>query len=387
MLKAIFISTIVFFTLFPINFIFLPSFASTRFILGIFGGIIWLLDLARRKRPYSNNILVVFLLTIIVSIWSILCTVIFNISYDYTYVKLPLTFLIMFFSCYFSVSIMKYFNKEVGFDLITKYFLYALILQSVIVLIQFFNPSLGVFLASIQRLGEEQVSISSFHLENSSRFIGFGLLFYTSSFFYGTALVLIAFQLRYKLNTRTNTLLYLLLYVFIFLVGMGLSRSTVIGFLSSLLVLFLPVKNIGNMLKILIRILFFGFFLLIAIVMIVRAFPNLNKELELLINNAFDFLISYFETGKVKSESASGTFDYFILPEKVRTYFVGTGFYETYYSIKDFNYSDIGYLRLLYYFGLPGLILFFWIEIKLLRIAFDRKGYSPIYSVLNIKML
>ena len=140
-------------------------------------------------------------------------------------------------------------------------------------------------------------------------------------------------------------------------------------------------------LKVLVRLLFFSFFILTAIIMIVRAFPNLNKELEVLINSAFDFLISYFETGKVKSESASGTFETLIFPEKLKTYFVGTGFYETYYSIKDFNYSDIGYLRLLYYFGLPGLILFFWIEIKLLRIAFDRKGYSPIYYSMLVILL
>ena len=108
-------------------------------------------------------------------------------------------------------------------------------------------------------------------------------------------------------------------------------------------------------------------------------FPTFTKSLEALINNAFDFVIAYINTGKLSSESASGTIDYFIFPNDIRTYLIGTGLYETYFSKGDYNYSDVGYLRLLYYFGIPGMILFLIVEAKLLKLAFKTKKLKPIY--------
>ena len=285
----------------------------------------------------------------------------------------------MYFSCYLCISAIKFFYKKVDFDLVTKYFLWAIVLQSVIVLAQFFSPTVGSLLINIQRLSDRQVDIASSHLEDSSRFIGFGVFFYTASFFYGAALVLLAFQLRYKSLKKRSVAIYILLYLFTFFMGMGLSRSTIIGFLSSMLIFIFPINNISRFFKVILNSILFIIFSFIAIFVILKLFPNLSKDLEPLINNAFDFVIAYFNTGQLSSESASGTFETLVFPESIGTYFIGTGLYDTYFSVGDFTYSDIGYLRLLYYFGLPGLILYFMVEIKILSIAFKSKRLLPIY--------
>ena len=379
MIKIFTITLIMFFTLFPINFVFLPSFASTRLILAFLGSVIWFLDLVRKRKIYYYKFLTVFFITFLISIWSVLSTFVLSSGNDYTFVKLPVTIAVMYFSSYLCISTINVFYSEVNFNVVTKYFIYAILLQSLIVVIQFVNPEIASLISQIQRLTERQVNISTSQLEDGSRFIGFGLLFYTASFFYGTALILIAFQLKYKSMTQVSKISSLLIYLVIFFIGMGLARSTIIGFASSLIVFIFPIKSVKSIINITFKFIISIILTILTIFIIIKIFPTFTKSLEALINNAFDFVIAYINTGKLSSESASGTIDYFIFPNDIRTYLVGTGLYETYFSKGDYNYSDVGYLRLLYYFGIPGMILFLIVEAKLLKLAFKTKKLKPIY--------
>lgn len=379
MIKIFTITLIMFFTLFPINFVFLPSFASTRLILAFLGSVIWFLDLVRKRKIYYYKFLTVFFITFLISIWSVLSAFVLSSGNDYTFVKLPITIAVMYFSSYLCISTINVFYSEVNFNVVTKYFIYAILLQSLIVVIQFVNPEIASLISQIQRLTERQVNISTSQLEDGSRFIGFGLLFYTASFFYGTALILIAFQLKYKSMTQVSKISGLLIYLVIFFIGMGLARSTIIGFASSLIVFIFPIKSVKSIINITFKFIISIILTILTIFIIIKIFPTFTKSLEALINNAFDFVIAYINTGKLSSESASGTIDYFVFPNDIRTYLVGTGLYETYFSKGDYNYSDVGYLRLLYYFGIPGMILFLIVEVKLLKLAFKTKKLKPIY--------
>lgn len=379
MIKIFTITLIMFFTLFPINFVFLPSFASTRLILAFLGSVIWFLDLVRKRKIYYYKFLTVFFITFLISIWSVLSAFVLSSGDDYTFVKLPITIAVMYFSSYLCISTINVFYSEVNFNVVTKYFIYAILLQSLIVVIQFVNPEIASLISQIQRLTERQVNISTSQLEDGSRFIGFGLLFYTASFFYGTALILIAFQLKYKSMTQVSKISGLLIYLVIFFIGMGLARSTIIGFASSLIVFIFPIKSVKSIINITFKFIISIILTILTIFIIIKIFPTFTKSLEALINNAFDFVIAYINTGKLSSESASGTIDYFVFPNDIRTYLVGTGLYETYFSKGDYNYSDVGYLRLLYYFGIPGMILFLIVEVKLLKLAFKTKKLKPIY--------
>ncbi|WP_218689533.1 O-antigen polymerase [Psychrobacter sp. BF1] len=387
MIKNLIIIILMFSTLFPISFSFLPSVISTRFIAAILGSFILFLSIMRRRKIRQGKMLTVFMLTILVSVWSFLCTLIFNLAGDYTYVKLPVTIFIIYLSSYLCLSAIKSFHGKVDFNLVTKYFIYTIVFQSIIVIAQFSSPEIAGFLIKIQRLTEEQAGIANYHLEDGSRFIGFGLLFYTASFFYGTALVLIAFQLKYNGYNRKELIVSSLLYLFIFFVGMGLSRTTVVGFITSMLLIIFPINNFSILLKLVFKFIIYIFLIVLSVFTVLKLFPNLFRGLDNLIGNAFDFFISYINTGSVSSESASGTLDFLVFPEQASTYIVGTGLYEMYSSIGDFNYSDIGYLRLIYYFGFPGLVLFFLVEIKILNLAFKRKKLLPIYYSMLVILL
>lgn len=386
LIKTLIIVNLMFFTLFPIHFVFLPAYIHTRLIIAALGFLFWFLSIiSNRRKCFSKKIITIFLISFLISVWSLLSTLIFNSADDFTYVNLPITLAIIFFSAYACITIIKVFDKQISFSLITKYFIYTILLQSFFVLIQFFNSDIASFLTTIQRLAERRAGIATHHFEEGTRFIGFGLFFYTASLFYGTALVLLAHNIKNRYLSSTEKFKGILLFLFLFLIGMGLSRSTIIGFTSALLLLFISLSyNSINLNKILRLIVY-----TLTVSAVITLFLILNSgflhKFEALFNNAFDFIISYFNKGQVESNSAQATISSFVLPEDKKIYIFGTGIFTLFESTGSYNYSDVGYSRLLYYFGLPGMLMFFWLEIKLLKLAFYRERLKPIfYSMLII---
>ena len=99
---------------------------------------------------------------------------------------------------------------------------------------------------------------------------------------------------------------------------------------------------------------------LIIIIVIYELLPsNLQESISVALNFGFEIFVNYFNTGKFSSNSTEDLSSMYILPSQIRTYFLGDGFYanpidpNTYYKG-----VDVGYLRMLYYFGIPGLLLF-----------------------------
>lgn len=368
---------IIFFTLFPVNFIFLPDGLSTRVIIAFLGIIqIAVSSIKKNKINIDKNIIKILGYTSLLCIWSYLCMGVFNYTYDITYVKHIYTISIMLLSTNFCIKLIS--RKYIlDFDVIAKFYIAVILLQSFFTLLIFLSPSFSSFLFGIQRLGERETMIISAHLEGLTRFIGFGVMFYNASFFFGIALIFIAYLLRENKTSKKGLLIFL--YLFITIVGIGLSRSTIIGlFISLFIYLYSSSLNISLIRKII------GFiFSMIALILLIKfsfvAFPEIEDNYGALINNSFEVFVNLASESEIKSESASATLSTFKLPQEEWTYFFGTGFYEQYYSIGDFSYSDIGYLRLLYYFGIGGLLLFFLLEIKILQYSFYNKGYKLIF--------
>lgn len=386
--KDVSIVVLMFFTLFPVNFIFLPSMVSSRLLVAIIGlFVLFFKVLKTRKVKIAKNIKTIIYFSLLIAVWSLLCTFIFSSGRDLTYVKLPYTIIVMLLAAYASVKFIVITYKQVTYELVTKFFLLVIIVQSIITISQFVNINVANLFIGIQRLSERQINITNAHFLEESRFIGFGLLFYTASFFYGTALVLIAYRLRYQKMNGYSMMLNMILYLFVFFIGMGMSRSTIIGFASSMLIFIYPIRRFKTLFVVSLRVLFYSGLLIVLFLVFLSCFPDIKDSFDALIENAFDFILAYLNTGKFESDSASGTFNFFILPENVGTYIFGTGLYETYFSVGDYHYSDIGYLRLLYYFGVPGLIMFILFEVELLKMAFKRDGLKPIYYSMVLILL
>jgi hypothetical protein len=111
----------------------------------------------------------------------------------------------------------------------------------------------------------------------------------------------------------------------------------------------------------------------------------------------FEVFYNYFSGNGVKSASTDELYTMFIWPEQLKTYIIGDGLFASPTNpIEFYKGTDIGYLRLIYYFGIPGLIIFLIIQFLLvLRIAYKNKVHKHIFRffiiqcffmlVLNIK--
>jgi len=333
----------------------------------------------------NEKIIKIYKYSFLIVIWSFLCTSIFNNQLDFTYVKHTYTITIMLLSCYACTYLIKRTFNKLDFEIVTKFYFVCLLIQSLVAIVIFVNPSFASFIMQIQSLGEREQDIFRVQLDEQTRFFGFGLLFYTASFFYGAGLIFLSYTIRY-LNIY-NKVLLIIFYIFLAIVGMALSRSTIIGIVLSLLILIFPINvTQGLTKKIFKSIIFIGIVAFISVLITFLNFDFVDKYSSL-IDNVFDFVLVLFETGSLESNSAKGTFDMYVLPKEEYTYFFGTGIYEFYSSIQDFNYSDIGYLRLLYYSGILGLILFIIFELKVLKYAFHDNNLKIIYFAMVALLL
>jgi len=282
----------------------------------------------------------------------------------------------MILSTNFCVSFIEK-KYSLTFNVLANFYFATIFLQTIFVLLIFFIPPIRDFLVDMQRVGERELLIVSSHMEDQNRFIGFGLMFYTASFFYGAALIFISYLLRE--NEGANKRVLFCLFLLFSLVGIGLSRSTMIGLILSIVFYFVGSKINYSFIKRIFLFLIACCSIVLGIIMLFKLFPTLDDQFGALIKNSFEVFINLFTSSELKSDSAEGTFAMFYLPLQEWTYFFGTGYYEQYTAIGDYRYSDIGYLRLLYYFGLLGVVLFFLFEIQILNICFYKKGYKFIF--------
>ena len=92
---------------------------------------------------------------------------------------------------------------------------------------------------------------------------------------------------------------------------------------------------------------------------------------------AFELFFNWFEYGEITSDSTEQLQGMYIWPDSLSTYLIGDGLY----NLSDGYYmgTDVGYLRLLYYGGIPIIAAFFfypiWIIYKTMKL-----GISPTLS-------
>lgn len=387
--EVVLVAFVLFFVFFPINFTFLPSFLSTRSIVAFLGVIVFFL----KYKIWYNYVYIswlkpLFVVLALMSLWSLLCTSVFNLEYDFSYVNYPISIAIMFFALFQVYYMMIVLKLDRSFKKISEVIFVTIFLQILITTASFFNGTLSTLLLSIQRLDERTTNISFYHLENASRFLGFGVMFYTAGIFAGFGLILGSILLTKYTYNRNSKFFLLLAYLMIFLVGMGMSRTTMIGFLLSL---FVFIGYLWNNKHVVVRygIPFLTISILsgLGIVMIISTFSKTYGDL---FSFAFEVFTGFFESGTVSSSSSTETINSFSLPNYERTYFFGTGINEMYQSKGDYRYSDVGYSRLLYYSGFLGVFLYFYLEFKVLQYAFRFNKQALILlfiylCILNIK--
>jgi hypothetical protein len=238
-------------------------------------------------------------------------------------------------------------------------------------------------LNSIQVTSDFELKVLEETLE--FRLVGFGSKFFGSGIINGFTLIIIGTIL--KLNHKINIFKYTIYFLFIFVFGMMMARTTIVGAIFALAIIFAP-NNIFTFdvsrIKMIFKFLFYLILIPLSIyVGISLFFPEINESLEFAFNFGFEIFVNYFKADSIETESTNQLKEMFIWPSEFKTYLIGDGLFSDTINGGYYKGTDVGILRLLYYFGIFGLFVYLIFQFQVIYIAIStNRKYRVMFLVM-----
>jgi hypothetical protein len=371
---------------------------STRVILGVFGLILFLITAIKimRKSPrltIPSPIIGLGLLYVPIIVVSLI-SVFINGTDDIEFVKYPISPIITIFSAYFTINFAQKIYPKLSFNIIAIYLIQAVFVQAVLSIMMYFSQDFHDALYSFVELDPLEAAVTQRLM--GQRLLGYGANLMILAIGNDVVLLLIAMLLKDRkkqvFGAPVNTFWLIFSFIFISIIGMMQARTTTIGIIFGLAYLFFPqitkfklndfvggLKNFGAILLYVVTIA--GAFIIF--------FPDFIKSSQGLLNYGFEMVNNYADNGTLSTRSTDILLHmYTVYPETLRTWVIGDAkFYNVAGQTSSAYYMsiDIGYLRLIFYFGIIGCIAYLVYQIAFIWQSFNyvRKYYQlvPYYFI------
>ncbi len=379
---------ILFFYIYSVEFNGVPLGLGTRVFIGFLGFIYFSIHLFLKninfkfQKDYILIISTLFFISVISTI-----SVLLNKTYDIEFtINYPISIFIILFASYFVKKMIQLKFKEVEIQHIINLIINVVIIQILIAILMFSIPPFRDFLNSIQINSHYEKIV----LQESQNFRlnGFGSRFFGAGILNGFALILIASLLKFN-KQETKVLRLSLSYLFIFVFGMMMARTTIIGALLSLIILILPKKTISlSQIKKHLKFIFYITILPIIFILLIIFLPGIKQQVSNVFKYGFEMFFNYFSSNSFESESTNKMIEMYVWPSTLKTYLIGDGLYTNPHNGYYYMNTDIGYLRLIYYFGLIGLISYFIFQFNLIKIlAYKAPKFKMMFIVLSLYLI
>ncbi|MBJ2126445.1 hypothetical protein [Flavobacterium sp. IB48] len=367
---------LVFFYIYSVLFPGMP--AGTRVLISGIGIGILLLNfisevLLKRRVFLSKNFLQVISLCFFMAVFSLFIILVRH-TRDLEFVKYPF-FVFQWLGGGYVITVMqRRIYGEVKFQNVSIYIVASVVLQVIIAFLMFISPPVHDLFTSINL--NDPPTGEAFR---EFRLVGFASYYFGAGIICGYTLILIPFLIPYCKNKAQLRLLSFS-FLLILLLGMMMSRTTMLGGAVALILLFLP-SRFGLNCSAKIRS-FLSYFIIIPILIVPLFFVIDQKVIDTLkvaSEFGFEMFYNYLDDGNITTDSTEQMKEMYKLPESTITYLLGDGkFYNNQMNDAEGYYmgTDIGFLRLLYYFGIVGSLLFFLLQFMVLykcAISFTNK--------------
>ena len=342
--RLIFNTIIMFVFIYPLRFTFFPL--STRYILAGIG----ILYMMGRRSLLSKYLTGVFRFMPVLFFSLLTCVV--NATTDLGLWSTPIVYSVSFFASVGVIGVTKSYEPRKFIEL----FIIAVVIQMSICILFFVLPEVeeaaNSFIVSSE-LAKEAMEDSI-----GIRMRGLGAAFFSCGVINCIALLLIS--LFYTPEKK----IYFVAYSLIFLIGIFVSRTTLVGVLLSAPILLKKLQVSFKKVIIGICLLFTGFYY------VGTTLKNSEEQKYLnLFNFGFALINNYedtesFNTRDIDALSYSGR-----MPDNIKTWIIGDGLLADPRNPERAYYKhvDQGYLRCLYFFGLLGtasLLVGYYLEIR-----------------------
>lgn len=301
-----------------------------------------------------------------------LITFLINLPNNFSGIKIVILDISILFQ---ALAIVYFMPKNKNLNDIFNIFINIVLFQSFIGILFWIYPEIGININKIFLINHS--TLEKMKDIQGRRFFGIGTLYFGAGIYNTIAIILLSYQ--YKVSGKSIKLLKI---IFISLIGNFYSRSTVIGLVLSIIYLgrSLKSKQIKKTIIVLISLLILS---LVMISILKKEF--IDKDLNLLFNWAFEIVRDLFDNRIGKSESASTLIGFFkIVPETIKTFLIGDGVWEL--QGEYYKKIDVGYLRLVFLFGISGLILVVLKVIFIIKMI-NIKSKIKINRLLNVLLL
>jgi hypothetical protein len=335
----------------PFSFITLTAMVVVPYIVAKF--------LVSRDFSMPKNILNASIL-VFCTIFFIILSLFYNSTSDFLFVKTMISFFFAaWFSAYFLVLFINRLYGKINFEILADFYIIAADIQIVLSILFFIFPKIGNVAYSL--LWQAEVSKGTFEYVLGKRLLGFGAQFFGGGVKYGFVLLLIAAILKNNILPYQKALFYSISFLLIFLLGMMTSRTTFVGGALAMLIL-CKKGSVRNTKKILFYVVFFGISIISIFLLInERITGNLIKFGYKVIVDRREFLRNINLYLKMQ-----------IFPDTFKTWIIGDGYLMNPKVTSELSYymgTDVGYSRLLFYFGIIGTFFYFCANIYLIHCA------------------
>lgn len=284
------------------------------------------------------------LIFIVVQFFILLISFLINQKVDFYFFKEIILFqLISLFSAYYIVFFVQKNTYSSVFDKVSYIVFIAVAFQLIFSFLGYVNQNVFDILFKIFNLGDEEIVT---HL-SEERMVGIGATFFGSGVINCLVLILISSFIVTENNFKSKIKL-LLLYFIIATLGILSARTTSIGIILSLILIFSNLKNFK------LKIFFLSFIVLILFVVLnVKSFGD--SRIGQLLTFSIGFLTDF--QGSNASNSTSDLLSmYSNLPNNFKTWLIGDALYRDGYGY--YKGTDVGYFRFIFATGLIGLFFY-----------------------------
>lgn len=358
---------ILFLYIYNVNFIFLPGAFKTRLILGIIGLFYYL-----NKQIISQTvcfIIISYTLAIVYAIWIAML----NQQFDLWFIQYMILNVFYLVSAFYVVEMLV---KRMNITLLQLLYLIVTVIvlhNSFSFLGLLFSP-IQDFIVAIQKVSDNELILDM--MEGRTRSVGIG----DGNFFHGgvisgIGIILTFFLYRENYIKKKICIIYFMLLL---ITGVFIARTTLIGLISILFIFLGNKTKRRRCLKVFLSGFFFVSLSIGAIIFYGSDYLNINW--------AFEIILSYINSGSAETGSTNHLQTMYMLPSTLKTFLIGDGFlyYEdgTYYM-----HTDVGYLRLLFYWGTFGIIICFLLQFILYYIIYKHSNRNREVKYLIIIIL
>ncbi len=221
----------------------------------------------------------------------------------------------------------------------------------------------------------------------SRRFMGVGSQFFSGSIKYGVAFfTLLVLPYIHQSRLTKNRFIYGLALLLISIGGLLTGRTFFVAIaLGIFMILLIEVKTVISFIKVNARILWVIVGSLIGMYILATLFIGAER-LNLIIGWAFEFFVNFAQGGSFESSSTNELKTMYKFPDTIKTWLIGDGRMQGDgggYYMK----SDVGYVRLIFYFGAVATAFFIVVWYRYSRILGKLTPLKPLKVYLFILFL